>query len=162
MRQSQASPDCITTRNQTTMCCKQEILQHCWRTVVLCVIVHVRFQQASKRVSIYSSNRVNALVCCYRSEERQASVAEQGYEGMSYIPTLQQGMLADDLGKGACLNRALRRLYPNDGAAISGEEYVKTYFHASSVKACLNWAPRRLYPNVGAPISGGSIGRRLA
>jgi hypothetical protein len=55
-----------------------------------------------------------------RLEERQLSVAEQGYEGVSYVPTLQQGTPADDLGKAACLNRALRRLYPNDETPISG------------------------------------------
>ena len=41
---------------------------------------------------------------------------------MSYIPTLQQGTPADDLGKAACLNRALRRLYPNDETPISGND----------------------------------------
>ncbi len=45
---------------------------------------------------------------------------EQGYEGVAYIPTLEQGRPVDDLGKAACLNRALRRLYPNDAAPISG------------------------------------------
>ena len=60
------------------------------------------------------------LSCC-RSEERQLSIVEQGYKGVSYIPTLQQGPPADDLGKAACLNRALRRLYPNDDTPISGK-----------------------------------------
>lgn len=56
-----------------------------------------------------------------RSEEGQLSVTEQGYEGMSYIATLQPGTPANDLGKAACLNRALQRLYPNDETPISGE-----------------------------------------
>ena len=75
----------------------------------------------NNHISSPGSSLQSCSIVFNRSEERQLSVAEQGYEGVSYIPTLQPGTPADDLGKAACLNRALRRLYPNDETPISGE-----------------------------------------
>ena len=81
---------------------------------------------------------------------------EQGYEGVSYIPTIEGGRPVDDLGRAASLNRALRRLYPSNGAAIAGAVVASTsdLFLGAAAPAAenlgraasFNRTLRRLYP----------------